>query len=113
MNQNTLVVALAAAFLTRNKFLDFAIELRARKQAGFDHLPEFFLKDIEFPAVDDDLVHLAPPRRIELAPRKRNEGGSRLDPRLAADDLTRSGAAYDDVGAAHNVFDRFLGHHRH
>ena len=101
------------AFLrARNELVDLAMELRAREQAPFDHSLELALQHVEFPAVDDDLVHLRPAGGVELAARQRNEGAAGLEPGLAAHHLARGGAADGDIGAAHHLLDRVLGHDR-
>src|SRR6266540_4787764 len=87
VDQDALVVALAALLLSGHHLVDLGMELLAREQAGLDRAPELALKHVELPAVDHDLVHLRPAGRIELAPRQRDEGAARLEPRLAAHDL--------------------------
>ena len=54
----------------RHQILYFAMQLFARKQAAVDGAPEFLLQHVEFPAVDDHLVHFRPAGRIELAARQ-------------------------------------------
>src|SRR6516164_3405303 len=109
VNQNPLVVALAALLLARYQLVDLAIKLFARELARLDHAPELTLQHVEVPTVDDDLVHLRPAGRIELAARQRDEGRARPDPWLAAHHVTGGGAAHGDIGAAHDLFDRILG----
>src|SRR5499427_3016072 len=112
MDQNPLVIALAALLRARYQLVDLAMELRARELTRLDHPFELALQHVEVPTVDDDLVHLRPAGRIELAARERDEGRAGLEPRLAAYHVARSGAAHGDIGAAHDLFDRILGHDR-
>ena len=108
VDQDALIVALPALLRADDQLLDFRVELLAREQAAFDHALELALQHVEFPAVDDDLVHLRPAGRIELAARQRDEGAARLEPGLAAHHVARRGAADGDVGAAHHLLDRIL-----
>src|SRR5262249_8475261 len=110
VDQNSLVIALATLLLARYQLVDLAVELLARELARLDHPLELALQHVEVPTVDDDLVHLRPARRIELAARQRDEGAAWLEPRLAAHHVARSGAADGDIGATHDLFDRILGH---
>src|SRR6516164_5590230 len=112
VNQNALVVALAAFLGSGNELVNLAVKLRARELALLDHAFELALEHVEFPAVDHDLVDLRPAGGIELAPRQRDEGRTRLEPGLAADHVVRGGATHRDVGAAHHLLDRVLGNHR-
>src|SRR5262249_59828269 len=109
-NQNPLVVALAALLLARYQLVDLAMKLFARELARLDHAPELTLQHVEVPTVDDDLVHLRPTGRIELAARQRDEGAAGPEPRLAAGHGARGGDAHGDIGAAHDLFHRILGH---
>src|SRR5215831_5646172 len=110
VDQNSLVIALATLLLARYQLVDLAVELLARELARLDHPLELTLQHVEIPTVDDDLVHLRPARRIELAARQRDEGAAWLEPKLAAHHVARSGAADGDIGATHDLFDRILGH---
>src|ERR1043166_6258414 len=82
MDQNALVVALAARLGAGDQLLDLGVQLFAREQSAVDHAAELALEHVELPAVDHDLVHLRPAGRIELAPRQRDEGAARLEPWL-------------------------------
>src|SRR5215472_483196 len=93
MDQNSLVIALAALLLARYQVVDLAMELRTRELARLDHPPELALQHVEVPTVDDDLVELRPARRIKLAACQRDEGSAGLEPRLAAHHVARGGAA--------------------
>src|SRR5262249_6520169 len=107
---NPLVIALAALLRARYQLVDLAMELRARELTRLDHPFELALQHVEVPTVDDDLVHLRPAGRIELAARQRDEGRAGLEPKLAAHHVARGGAAHGDIGATHDLFDRILGH---
>src|SRR5205807_8365571 len=113
VDQNPLVIAFAALLRAREQFVDLGIQLLAREQPRLDGALELALQHVEVPAVDDDLINLRPAGRIELASRQRDEGRAGLEPSFAADNLTRGGATDDDIGAAHDVFDRLLGHDRY
>src|SRR6202171_4490483 len=63
MDQNPLVIALPTGLRARHQLVNFAVKLLAREQAGLDHAPELALQQVEFPTVDDDLVHLRPAGR--------------------------------------------------
>src|SRR2546430_267093 len=56
MDQNSLVIALAALLLARYQLVDLAMELLARELARLDHPLELALQHVEVPTVDDDLV---------------------------------------------------------
>src|SRR5262249_17747166 len=56
MDQDALIVTLAARFRTGDELLDLGVQRVAREQLAFDHAPELALEHVEFPAVDDDLV---------------------------------------------------------
>src|SRR6185437_4537035 len=112
VNENPLVVAVAPFLLAGNEFVYLGVKLIAGKQARFDRVSELALQHVEFPAVDHDFVHLRPPGRIELAPGERDECTAGLEPLDPADDLGRCGAANRDVGATHDVLNRFLDDHR-
>src|SRR5690348_14555181 len=86
VNQDALVSTLAAFLLADDELLDFGVQLLAREETGLDGVPEVFLEHIELPAVDDDLVHLRPAGRIELAACKGNESGAGFQPGLTAHD---------------------------
>src|SRR5215472_16381310 len=102
VNQNALVVVLAAFLGSGNELVNLAVKLRARELALLDHALELALEHVEFPAVDHDLIDLRPTGGIKLAPRQRDEGRARLEPGLAANHLVRGRAAHRDVGAAHH-----------
>jgi hypothetical protein len=74
MDENSLVVAFPAFLCARHQLVDLRIEPLAREQARLDRALELALQHVEFPAVDDDLVHLRPAGGIEFAARQRNEG---------------------------------------
>src|SRR6266849_10413459 len=106
VDEDAFIVALTAHFRASDELVDLGVKPIAREQAAFDHALELALQQVEFPAVDDDLVELRPAGGIELAARQRDEGAAGLEPGLAADHLARGGAADRDVGAAHDRLDR-------
>src|SRR5262249_46367505 len=74
VDENSLLIAFAAFLRARDQFVDLGIKLLAREQPRLDGTLELALQHVEVPAVDDDLIHLRPARRIELASRQRDAG---------------------------------------
>src|SRR5215470_510137 len=60
VDEDALIIALAALFRAGHELVDFAVELPVREQAALDHALELALQHVEVPAVDDDLVELRP-----------------------------------------------------
>src|SRR5262249_17755605 len=112
VDEDALIVVLAALLRAGDELVDLGVELVARELSAFDHALELALQHVEFPTVDDDFIHLRPAGRVELPARQRDEGAAGLEPGLAAHHLARGGAADRDIGAAHDLLDRILGHDR-
>src|SRR5262245_53279829 len=112
MDEDALVVALAARPEPGDHLADIGVQPFAIELAGFDHVAELAHGHVAVPVVDDRLVEMRPARRVHLAARQRDEGCPALYPGLAADDVGAGGAADGDIGIAHDLLDAVERSHR-